>query len=136
MEKLGLLVEEAISWLDEEYAKNHTEKPRSGFPAVEKITGEPLRGERIFRQKCAVCHQKEGEGRYRDNIYYRPALWGDRSFNTSAGLLAKPEKMAAFLKANMPFGFGGHLSAEESWDLVEFLKTKKRPAGPPIKPGS
>ncbi|MEP6756064.1 MAG: cytochrome c, partial [Chthonomonadales bacterium] len=72
----------------------------------------------------------KGEGRYEHNTYYRPAIWGEHSFNNRAGLGAKPDKMAAFLKANMPFGSGGALTVQEAWDLTTFIDKQWRPERP------
>lgn len=111
-------------WLDEQY----TGAPRpTGMPVVEKREGNALRGETLFAQRCAFCHGKDGQGRYESNTYFRPALWGPHSFNNLAGLGAKPEKMAGFLKYNMPFGSGGALSLQEAWDLTAYLVKQPRP---------
>jgi len=37
---------------------------------------------------------------------------------------------AAFIKANMPLGFGGTLSDQEAWDLGLFVNSHERPQDP------
>ena len=114
-----------LRWLDEQWGTQPL--PTPGMPKVEKRVGDPARGRALFAQKCAACHSTNGEGRYESNSYFRPALWGPQSFNNLAGLGAKPEKMAGFLKHNMPFGSGGSLTLQESWDLTAFIVAQPRP---------
>lgn len=113
-------------WMDEQYQAKHSAPARTGLVVLPPQVGDAGRGQEIFLQKCAVCHGKEGAGRYEHNTYFRPALWGDHSFNTLAGM-DKPEKLAAFLKTNMPFGSGGVLTLQEAWDLAAFLPKQRRP---------
>jgi cytochrome c len=109
-----------------------------GFPPMgnETVqTGSYCRGESTFNQKCAVCHQLDGLGRYQHDKYFRPALWGSHSFNASAGMFATPQDLAQFLRWNMPLGAGGLLSDQEAWDLETFIHGHARPnydpPGPP-----
>ncbi|MBB6048610.1 c-type cytochrome [Armatimonas rosea] len=114
-------------WLDEQAQALGIPPQPTGMLKVEKRDGDPVRGKELFAQRCAACHSTDGSGRYESGSYYRPALWGPRSFNNLAGLGAKPEKMAGFLKHNMPFGSGGALTLQESWDLTAFLIAQPRP---------
>lgn len=92
----------------------------SSFPPIEARTGNPHHGKLAYVQKCAVCHGLNGQGRYDEHKYYRPALWGKHSFNDNAGL-AKTSKMAEFLKANMPLKAGGMLTVQEAWDIATYV---------------
>jgi cytochrome c len=94
-------------------------KDLTGFHLLQSRRN-PVQGQSIYVQKCAVCHGVEGQGRYEHDTYHRPALWGPNSFNYSAGL-ADTQKMAEFLKANMPLGAGGMLTAQEAWDVGAFI---------------
>ncbi len=114
-------------WLDEQAQSLALPPQPTGMPKVEKMAGDSVRGKALFTQRCAACHNTKGQGRYESNTYYRPALWGDHSFNNLAGLGAKPEKMAGFLKHNMPFGSGGSLTLQESWDLTSYIVAQPRP---------
>lgn len=103
----------------------------NGFPSYVR-PAEPAdakRGERIFRQKCAVCHGEDGQGRYgNDNdTYFRPALWGSYSFNQSAGFYKKHDKLAGFIRWNMPLGYGGMITDREAGDLAAYIHSKVRP---------
>jgi cytochrome c len=113
--------------LDEQWANTpHTKTPH-GFPPIRPSTPNPLNGQKIFAQKCAVCHRLDGQGRYESNTYYRPALWGPHSFNQSAGMFAAPQDLAQFIRWNMPYGAGGELTDYEAWDIEAYIHTKPRP---------
>lgn len=114
-------------WLDQQAEAQKLPAYPTGMPKVQALPGDRERGKALFTQRCAACHGTNGEGRYGSRVYYRPALWGPNSFNNLAGLGAKPEKMAGFLKHNMPFGSGGSLSLQEAWDLTAFLVAQPRP---------
>ncbi len=101
----------------------------SGFPALAPRRPDAANGASIYRQRCAFCHGAEGEGRYASGTYYRPALWGPRSFDAEAGM-ASPATFAAFVHANMPLGSGGALTEQEAWDLAGFVDGQCRPKKP------
>lgn len=113
-----------IQWIDEQ-AKPE-QKEISGFPDIEALTGDPSRGQKIYRQKCNFCHSNDGEGRYLGGVYFRPALWGPESFPKRAGM-GETRTLAAFLRHNMPLGSGGLLTSQEAWDLAAFIESQKRP---------
>lgn len=122
-----------VEYIEDLTGKWHAEHPNEpapcAFPTIPQLTGDPDAGGLIYQQKCAFCHGANGEGRYESGTYYRPALWGDDSFNTSAGM-AKPATLAAFIHANMPLGSGGELTPQEAWNLAAFIDGKTRPKGP------
>ena len=99
------------------------------FPPVAAGNGVTTRGAKVYLQKCAFCHGIDGAGRYEDNTYFRPALWGPNSFNSSAGMRTTSD-LGPFLYGNMPFHSGGELSQQEARDLACFIDSKPRPAGP------
>jgi cytochrome c len=103
-----------------------------GFPPVKSLAGDYCNGRNTFLQKCAVCHQADGQGRY-EGGYYRPALWGPESFNQNAGMFSHPELLARFVSWNMPLGAGGLLTDQEAWDLEVFLHAQSRPGAPSAK---
>ncbi|WP_353573186.1 hypothetical protein [Candidatus Albibeggiatoa sp. nov. BB20] len=128
-----------MNWLTEAYKQKYqcstlVSTPHSicnpprGFPELTQtvLKGNLDQGETIFDQKCAFCHDLEGEGRYGNDTYFRPALWGDDSYNVSAGM-AKPDKLAKFLRWNMPYTSGGLLTDQESIDIACFIDDKVRP---------
>jgi cytochrome c len=119
-----------MQWLDEQYQGAHSgEKPANGFPPLPPPadnTASVPRGRSVFQQKCAYCHGAEGQGRYGSGVYYRPALWGPHSYNADAGM-GKVSTFAAFLHANMPYGYGGALTVQEAWDVACFVDAQPRP---------
>ena len=76
------------------------------------------------------CHGKNGEGELNgDSSGYRyPPLWGDHSFNVSAGLY-RIMRLASFVKYNMPFTasfIAPQLSDEEAWDVAAYILSQPR----------
>lgn len=85
------------------------------------------RGEKIYVEKCALCHQPDGQGQHGPNgetIF--PALWGDKSFNIGASM-ARLNTAAAFTKANMPLGQGNTLTDQEAFDVALYFTQQPRP---------
>ena len=105
--------------------------PAHGFPAIGKPehTPDKTRGEKLFAMRCAMCHGMDGEGKTRDMKVLFPPLWGAHSFNWGAGM-HRVDKAAAFIKANMPYGAGGSLSAQDAWDVAAFVDAHPRPEDP------
>jgi cytochrome c len=116
-----------MGWLTDTYHAERTEKPPRGYPPMQsQPQGDPQRGAEIFAQKCAFCHNADGQGRYESDTYFRPALWGDDSYNASAGM-STPSTFAAFIKSNMPYGSGGLLTDQEAMDIGCFVDAQLRP---------
>ena len=113
-----------IVWINNQ--SNAKQKSTRGFPPISELSGDPQRGQTLYQQKCIFCHNTEGQGRYLEGFYFRPALWGHGSFPSRAGM-ADTETLAAFIKANMPLGSGGMLTEQEAWDLASYVESQKRP---------
>lgn len=94
---------------------------------------DPKKGKVIFQERCAACHQEDGQGLKNPDdegpYYLFPPLWGKDSFNTGAGM-HRQLKAAAYIKANMPQG-NADLTLEEAYDVVAFMNSQERP----VKPG-
>lgn len=88
-------------------------------------------GEKIYTQKCASCHGENGEGVVNQDFekggdyYLFPALWGNDSYNTGAGMY-RLIKAAEYIKSTMPKG-DETLSWEEAFDVSAFINSKDRP---------
>jgi hypothetical protein len=54
-----------------------------GFRKVDRnIKPDPVRGERLYKAGCAVCHGESGGGMKKaEGEWIFPLLWGDASFN-------------------------------------------------------
>jgi thiosulfate dehydrogenase len=82
----------------------------------------PLRGARLFVEKCSSCHGLDGQGV--PGIY--PPLWGRRSFNDGAGM-AHLDRMTGFVRYNMPQDAPGSLSLAQAYDVASFVSRHPRP---------
>lgn len=86
-------------------------------------------GEKVFNDRCAVCHGKDGAGLLASTDpgrgYVFPPLWGPESFNDGAGM-HRVLTAAKFIKARMPLG-KADLSDEETFDVAAFINSKPRP---------
>lgn len=93
-------------------------------------------GSALYTQKCSVCHGSGGAG----VAGSFPPLWGATSFNNGAGM-AHINRMAGFIRYNMPQNAPGSLSMNDSYDVAAFVLSHARPrfeknrmvVTPPIK---
>ena len=91
------------------------------------------RGKQVYAADCAVCHGNNGQGRrLADGSYAFPPLWGSQAYNWGAGMHSL-EKAAAFIHHNMPFGYAGKLSLQETWDVAAWIDSHPRPQDPRYK---
>lgn len=97
---------------------------------------DPEKGAALFAIRCARCHGKNGEGKLAaDNQSYQyPVLWGDSAYEAGSSI-HRVTKMAAWLKANMPYdsAMAGKpvLTDEEALDVAAFVNDDhihKRPS--------
>jgi thiosulfate dehydrogenase len=89
------------------------------------------KGAKIYADKCASCHGKNGEGMLaQDQLEYTyPPLWGDHSYNSGAGLY-RLSRLAGYVRYNMPFGadyLNPQVSVADSWDVAAFINSQPRP---------
>lgn len=100
----------------------------AGIPKLaDTVVGDASRGEAVFQEKCASCHQPSGEGVVTpDGTTVFPPLVGDQSFNLGAGM-ARLDTAAAFVKWGMPQGQGGTLTDQEAYDVALWFTTQPRP---------
>ncbi len=98
----------------------------------------PGHGSAVYAEQCASCHGGQGEGiKDRHGDYIFPPLWGPNSFNLGAGM-ARTMTAAAFVKQNMPIGFGVNpplgqgeaLSDQDAVDVAAFFTHQPRPDFP------
>ncbi len=96
-------------------------------PLFKKVThANYLNGKKLYEQKCASCHAKNGAG-----VGAFPALWGKNakgewlSYNTGAGM-SKLAKGATWMQLKMPLGQGGTLSDAQTIDIVLYVNAQER----------
>lgn len=118
-----------------------------GIPVRQKVEGrqtpdftppnraaDPVRGEAVYAEHCAVCHQEDGQGMRRGEPgdakgYEFPPLWGQDTYNHGAGM-NRVLTAAAFIKANMPLGTTYEapvLSDDDAYDVAAYINSKERP---------
>jgi thiosulfate dehydrogenase len=108
--------------------------PRLKLPDT---AADPVHGQQIYTQTCAVCHGANGQGqrlapadaRATGRRYQFPPLWGPDSFNDGAGM-ARAITAAQFVHANMPFGTTFEapvLSVTDAFDVIGFISGQPRP---------
>jgi len=104
-----------------------------GLPAVPATAqpGDADRGAAVYAGQCALCHGGDGNGALDQDGHEVPPVWGDRSFNASAGL-AHPAMMTQFVYGNMPYGASWDdpgLSPQDAVDVARYLTSRPRPQG-------
>ena len=127
-----------MGWLKGEKGPDGKIIGRGTSKLDKSLKPDPAHGQRVYAEKCAVCHGKNGEGtRSAAGDWIFPPLWGDQSFNIGAGM-ARTWTAAGFVKANMPIAHReffpqdqGGLSDQDSLDVAEFFTHRPRPDFPP-----
>jgi thiosulfate dehydrogenase len=122
-----------MAWLKGEKGPDGKIKGR-GLPKLDHaLKPDPARGEKIYAEKCAVCHGKNGEGtKSASGDWIFPPLWGDQSYNIGAGM-ARTFTAGGFVKANMPIAHQvnfpqdqGGLSDQDALDVAAFFSHQPR----------
>jgi len=122
-----------LKWIGKNVSKN--EKPKGSvleeLPFLDRAA-DPEKGKAVFSAKCISCHGANGQGQFNhdSSFYMYPPLWGENSFNVSAGLY-RISRLAGFVKNNMPFGIASHsapdLTDEQAWDVAAYVLSQQRP---------
>jgi len=90
---------------------------------------DPFRGKKVYAARCALCHGSDGMGTRSGHQVPFPPVWGPRSYNKGAGLY-RVEKLAGFIKMNMPLSKGDSLTDQQAWDVAAYVDSQPRPADP------
>ncbi len=115
----GIAAEETRAWRDPRRA------PLKRIPVARL---DPARGARLYREKCEICHARDGQGVDIGVIHPGP-LWGPRSGNDGAGA-ARVYTLASFIRGAMPYSAPGSLTDEEAQQIAAYIDRKPRPAFP------
>lgn len=110
-----------IDWLSRDGVKGRAYKGR-GLVKLPALRGNAVAGRKIYAMQCAECHGSDGTG----VPPVLPALWGNNSYNDGAGM-NDPTKMAAFVIHNMPQNHPGTLTAQQAYDVSEYIHSRPRP---------
>lgn len=126
-----------MNWMNDGFHRHDT-IPGRGLGGISKrLVPDLPDGKKIYRQDCASCHGKQGEGLLdAHGSYLFPPLWGPHSFNIGAGI-AKTYTAAAFVKNNMPISHSmdtplgqGELTDQEAVDVSAYFTHMPRPDFP------
>jgi thiosulfate dehydrogenase len=122
-----------IAWLSRGVPVGEKQHGADKFAvALPSSPPDTSRGEKLYAQKCAACHQTNGAG----IAHVYPPLWGAASFNDGAGM-SHTDRMTGFVRYNMPQNAPGSLSLEDAYDVSAFVLSHKRPhfsGKMPVKP--
>ena len=97
--------------------------PGEGLAAMPRLVGDTTRGAHLFATTCVVCHGATGGGAV------APPLWGAHSFSMGAST-AREERMASFVRHNMPFDRPGTLTDQQAYDVAAYVVSHGRPDFP------
>lgn len=102
-----------------------------GYPRLPKPELEPdyARGQKVYEENCALCHQADGAGVVQNGKVVFPAVWGDGSYNWGAGI-SRHFTLASFVKHNMPLGRPNSLTDQQAWDVAYYINVHERPQDP------
>ncbi len=121
-----------IKWLGKDVPKNTTPKG-SGIPELSLMqrAANADNGKNIFVSKCQRCHGDGGQGLLNTDSsgYIYPPLWGEHSYNVSAGMY-RLSRLAGFVKYNMPYNALysiPELTDEDAWDVAAYINSQQRP---------
>jgi thiosulfate dehydrogenase len=115
-EMTGLL--SYMEWISQQAASNNVTVAR-GLTPMPDMQGDPVRGARVYKDKCSTCHGDDGAG----VPGILPALWGSGAYNDGAGM-NQVKKMAAFVFQNMPQSNPGSLTPQQAFDVSAFVASK------------
>ncbi len=106
------------------------------FPAVTALTraANPLRGKRIFEDRCAECHEDNGQGEWLDDEqrFLFPAVWGDDSFGLMSGM-GRLATAVTMVWGTMPRNRVNimdpttRMPQEDAWDVAAYVLSHDHP---------
>jgi thiosulfate dehydrogenase len=122
-----------LKWVGKDVPKGVKPKGSGTInPVFLDRAADPAKGKSVYLTKCQRCHGPDGTGVYNQDSsgYVYPPLWGDNSYNVSAGIF-QLSRLAGFIKNNMPFGTttwkNPQLTDEEAWDVAAYINSQPRP---------
>lgn len=122
-----------VKWVGKDVPKGiHPTGTGTKIPPLLNRAADPQKGKIVFINNCQRCHGQEGQGvRAADSTSYTyPPLWGDHSFNVSAGMY-RLSYLAGFIKNNMPYQEADwknpKLTDEQAWDVAAYIASQPRP---------
>jgi len=98
---------------------------------TEKRGDDYVRGEALYRSRCARCHGPRGLGLQTNGHTLFPALAGPDAFNLQSrnNFAFVSTILPGFICRNMPLGEEGSLTAQQCRDIASYVSNLPRPAG-------
>eukprot|EP00347_Sterkiella_histriomuscorum_P018957 403343510 len=107
------------------------------MPPKKKVAGDAGKGEKLFKNLCAVCHSHSAHGTgpnlsgivgaaiaSKEGFSYSAALQGKATTKWTEGNLDKWLKSPADYAPGNSMAFAGVANAKDRADLVAYLKSK------------
>jgi thiosulfate dehydrogenase len=120
-----------LKWVGQGVPKDVKPKGSSTLTlAYLNTAADTAKGKIVYVNECQRCHGINGEGVLtadKKNYSY-PPVWGDHSFNVSAGMY-RLSGLAGFIKSSMPFDKAKEapfLTDEEAWDVAAYISSQQR----------
>jgi thiosulfate dehydrogenase len=121
-----------VKWVGKAIPKGT--KPRGAGTEELSLMSRPadtLKGSFVYQIKCQSCHGVNGQGLLSPDkkAFTYPPLWGEHSYNISAGIF-RITKLAGYIKYAMPLGTKypvSQLTDEQIWDVAAFINSRPHP---------
>mmetsp|Transcript_22514 Transcript_22514/g.17019 ORF Transcript_22514/g.17019 Transcript_22514/m.17019 type:complete len:108 (-) Transcript_22514:50-373(-) len=107
------------------------------MPPKKKVAGDASKGEKVFKNLCAVCHSFGAHGTgpnlagvagsvpaTKEGFAYSDAMKGKKDAKWTDGNLDKYIKSPADYAPGNAMAFAGIANAKDRADLIAYLKTK------------
>lgn len=113
-----------IDWLSKNVPPGSA-VPWRGIPRITSThPPDSAKGKQVFAKRCVFCHGSDGQG-----TVAAPPVWGAGSYNIGAEM-AQVGVAAAFIKGNMPRGWGWSVTDDEAFDVAAYINSQSRPDFP------
>jgi thiosulfate dehydrogenase len=99
--------------------------------ATDKQGDDYVRGEALYKQKCANCHGPQAQGRELKAQLIAPAIAGPNAWNMQSRnyFYYVSTILPGFICRNMPLGEENTLTNQECRDIAFYISNLPRPAG-------
>ena len=99
--------------------------------ATRKRGDDYVRGEALYRERCAHCHGQQGLGQVAEGRVLFPAVAGPNAFNLQSrnNFSFVSTILPGFICRNMPLGAEGTLEPQQCRDIAFYISNLPRPAG-------
>ena len=103
-----------------------------GFPPISGTGGNATRGSDIFVQKCAVCHRRDGQGRYR-MVTSAPRFGARNRLISRRESRRRRRTWRSSYDGTCRLMAAGELADQEAWDAEAYIRSPPRPSSMPAR---